>query len=115
GEVLFVGTSPHPGYKPRTFEPTWNYLWRWEPGFVPWCEAPVNYMLHRQAQAYNVAVGDALRYFPQGELALRTFVLLEPGERKDGDFTLLTSGKRIALGPARTEKERKLVVASGLT
>src|SRR5207237_925255 len=93
---------------------TWNYLWLWEPGYVPLCEAPVNYLLHRQSQSYNLAAGDLLRYFPQGELALRTFVLLEPAARKDGDLGFHQTGKRVPLGPATTDKERKQVVASGL-
>jgi hypothetical protein len=114
GEVMFIGTSADPGWKARSLEATWNILQRW-PGFVPLCEAEVNHLLAGQAQSHNGTVGDPLRYLPQGEDDKLTYVLIEPGERKDGNVHLLTEGKRVPLGPPVKTKDRSQVVASGLS
>jgi hypothetical protein len=114
GEVLFIGTSADPGWKPRSLEATWNILQRW-PGFVPLCEAEVNHLLAGQAQSHNGSVGDALRYLPQGDEDKRSYVLIEPGERKDGIIHLLTEGQRVPLGPPLKTKERTQVVSANLS
>jgi hypothetical protein len=113
GEVLFIGTSPDPGTKPKSLEATWNYLHLW-PGYVPLCEAGVNHLLSGQAQSHNLTAGEVLRYFPPDEAANRSFLLVLPGERKDGAPHLLTDGKKVPLGSAVDAGGRKLVTASGL-
>jgi hypothetical protein len=113
GEAMVIGTSADPGWKPRSLEATWNILQRW-PGFVPLCEAEVNHLLAGQAQSHNSIAGEPLRYLTQGDEDKRSYVLIEPGERKDSSIHLLTTGKRVPLGPPLKTKDRSQVVSSNL-
>jgi len=114
GEVMVVGTSADPGYKPRSHDPMWSWLPLWGHGFVPLVEAKINYLLHCQSQSHNSTVGEQLRYAPPPELELRSFVLIPPGERRGAKISLLPEGQRVPLGLATNDGERPLVVTPAL-
>jgi hypothetical protein len=114
GEVLVVGTSADPGYKPRSHEPTWSWLPLWGQGFVPLVEAKINYLLGRQSQSHNITVGEALRYVPPAPTALSSFVVVPPADRTGAKVSLLPEGQRVPLGLAQTENDRPLVVTPPL-
>jgi hypothetical protein len=115
GEVMVVGTSADPVFKPGTHMPTWNYLHLW-PGYLPLMEAAVNHLLHGQAQSHNGQVGDPIRFTPQEALAQRSFVLIEPGKR-DLVNPALVDGQRRPLGPTqkKTDEGRAMVTVGGLS
>jgi uncharacterized membrane protein len=115
GEVMLFGTSAHPAFKPGTRTPTWNYLHLW-PGYVPLMEAAVNHLLHGQTQSHNGQVGDPIRFVPQGALAQRSFILIQPGPRDPGKPALV-DGNRVPLGPPQKDEGqgRAVVTVGGLT
>ncbi len=110
GEVLLFGTSAAPGWKPKTREATWNWLALW-PGYVPFVEASLNHLLHRQTQNHNFTAGDTLRWHPpaarDGDIE-QSYVLVYPPEKAGAE------GKRVALGRAETVQGRAVVTATGL-
>jgi hypothetical protein len=115
GEVMIVGTSADPGFKPRSLEPTWNYLFFFQQGYLPLVQAQMNYLLAGQSQTYNATVGESLRYVPPMRQAERSFLLITPGKRQEGGDRLLPEGPRIPLGMAQREAGQNVVIASGLT
>jgi hypothetical protein len=115
GGVMVVGTSADPGFKAKSVEPTWNYLFFFQQGYLPLVQAEVNYLLASQSQSFNSIVGESLRVVPTGPQVDRSFVLIEPGPRPEGARQLLPEGRRVPLGPAKREDGKPVVVASGLT
>lgn len=114
GEVMVIGTSADPGFKPRSREPNWNWLPLWGQGYVPLVEAKVNYLLNGQLQNHNTGMGEALRFAPSEEMAQHSFVLISPGERTSGKAALLPEGDRTPLGLAsKDDSGRPVVVAPG--
>jgi hypothetical protein len=115
GEVMLIGTSADPGFKPRSQEPTWTWLPLWGQGYVPLVEAKVNYLLNGQLQNHNASVGEALSFSPSAETALRSFLLVTPSERTGGKGALVEGGERVPLGPAtKDSSDRPLVVTPAL-
>jgi hypothetical protein len=115
GGVMMVGTSADPGLKAKSPEPTWNYLFFFQQGYLPLVQAEVNYLLAGQSQSFNSVVGQSPRWVPPSAQAERNFVLVEPGLRNPSSFQLLPEGRHVPLGPAKKEDGQGVVVASGLT
>jgi hypothetical protein len=115
GEVMVFGSSADPVFKPKTRIETWNIMYRW-PGYVPFMETTVNHLLHGQTQSHNGQVGDPIRFVPQGPLAQRSFVLIEPGKR-DAAKPGLVDGRRVPLGAVKKDggQNRAVVTVGGLS
>jgi hypothetical protein len=93
GEVLLVTTSA---------DLSWTDWPSWETGtmYVPFVDLALNHVLHGQAQGYNVAAGQPLRYHPPERDATRAFAILGP------------DGQRVRLGPPEMIQGRPVVTAA---
>jgi hypothetical protein len=107
GEVLLVATAAEPGLNPGATEPTWSDLPLWF-GYVPFIEASLNHLGHRQTQNHNLTAGETLRWHPDPRDAGRSFALEYPPTQPNED------GKRGPLGRPDTGQGHPVLTATGL-
>ncbi len=100
GDVVLVTTAANLELDDKTLNPTWTD-WPLHPGFVPFVQTLVGYLMHGQSAAYNVTAGEVLHWYPSGTAA-RSYTLVRP------------DGKSVRLGQPQKKGKRLVVTADEL-